>query len=284
MRNLLRHLALIFAGTLAMLILTAPSAWANGCNLYATSDECVFNGGIFDVVGPQPTGTGVIDSFLRVQQKGTEQGFNTNTRPVNCDAAVCDDKTDPNFTRSILTSDVPIVTIGTSNYREFFLDINEQAAGDKSYLTLDQLEIYVSNSGTLDTHSSAGGGSLTGGTNVYDMETGNHDNWVNLNYLLIGGGSGSGDMRLYVLDTGQFNQTYTYLYSQFGCVSCGNGANTKYASGAGFEEWWVLGSNGGSNNSSAVPEPGTCLLLGSGIAALLAKRRRRREAGLPQSV
>src|SRR5881227_1667240 len=115
MKSISRRL-LIGAGlALVALLITAPRAAASDCDLYATTDSCLFNGGIYDVVGPHPTGTGVIQSFLRVQQKGTEEGFNTNARPMLCDGRTCDDKTDPNFTRNLLTSAVPIVNINGTN-------------------------------------------------------------------------------------------------------------------------------------------------------------------------
>src|SRR5215467_6288645 len=111
---------MITGGMLVALLVFSNKVWASGCDLYATNSTCTFNGGIYNVVGPQPTGSGVIDSFLRVQQKGAEEGFNTNARPMLCDGRTCDDKTDLTFTHNLKTSDVPIVNIGGTNYREFF--------------------------------------------------------------------------------------------------------------------------------------------------------------------
>jgi PEP-CTERM motif-containing protein len=290
--TLLQRISVALVFVTAGLVLAAPRANANSCDLYTTSASCgpaqgisgSIGSALYQVVGPQPTGTGVIDSFLRIEQKGTEEGFNTSERQSislpsgtsagYCDGVDCDSKTDPNYTHDLLTSKIPTVVINGQTYREFFLDINEPAGGAQNLLTLDQVEIYQSGSAGLSTHLSSGGGSLTGATKIYDLDGGpggKADNWINLDYTLIGGGSGSGDMVLFVLDTGQFNQQYTYLYSQFGCASCGSGSNTKYASQAGFEEWWVPGST----TNTAVPEPATLLLLGSGLL-YVGKRYRQR--------
>src|SRR5204863_8059771 len=139
---LLRGLT-VSCGVFVALLVFSNRAWASGCNLYTSSASCTFNGGVYNVVGPHPTSTGVIDSFLRVQQKGAEEGFNTGARPMTCDGRTCDDKTDPNFTRNLLSSSVPIVNIGGTDYRAFYLDINEPSSSGPNYLTLDQVEIYV---------------------------------------------------------------------------------------------------------------------------------------------
>src|SRR5215471_11278240 len=97
---LLRGLT-VSCGVFVALLVFSGKAWASGCNLYQATDTCTVNGAIYDVAGPHPTGSGVIQSFLRVQQKGAEEGFNTSARPdMFCDGRVCDDKTDLTFTHN----------------------------------------------------------------------------------------------------------------------------------------------------------------------------------------
>jgi len=287
MGRLLRRIC-VALGLAASVLFFTTDASASGCNLYVSSSTCTYNTGVFNVVGPHPTGTGVIDSFLRVQQNGAEEGFNTGARPMYCDGRVCDDKTDPNFTRNLLSSSVPIVNINGTDYRAFYLDINEPAGSTQNYLTLDAVEIYVSNTANLTTHTTTGSpsfGTLTGASKVYDLDSGSTDNWINLDYLLVGGGSGWGDMVLYVPNSVAFSTNqYVYLYSEFGCggtftasLSCGNGSNRKYASQAGFEEWWVPGSTTTTTTGTATaPEPASLLLCGTGLLFVAKRYRLRR--------
>ena len=300
MRYVFHRLLTAAALAVALVCFSAPDVAAEACDLYQTTSTCLYDGSagtaIFQVVNPQPTGTGVIDSFLRVQMKGYEEGFNTDARPALCDNVDCDIKTDPNYTRDLTVAEVPIVEIGGVEYREFFLDINEPTADPKQYITLDQIEIYLSNTAGLNSYSSTSG--LTGATKIWDLDTvmppsgPSGDNWINLNYGLLGGGSGTGDMVMYIPNALFGSQTYVYLYSQFGCISkgkdktCGTyGDGTKYsapfASQAGFEEWWVYNyqnGGGGGGGASPVPEPGTLTLLATGMAFAASRYRRNKPA------
>src|SRR5262245_58138129 len=103
------------------------------------------NGALFYRADFRPAGTGVIDSFVRIQHDngpsnnnhsvdGEEQGYNTSGRPVQYD-----ELTDPNYTRDLMYGEVPIVSIGGVDYKEFFLDINEPNGGGKNLLSLDQV-------------------------------------------------------------------------------------------------------------------------------------------------
>jgi hypothetical protein len=185
------------------------------------------NGAIFMQDSPQPTGTGVINSFVRLQTRNgkatVEQGYNTEARPVQFD-----ENTSPQFTRSLHLSEVPSVDIGGTTYREFLLDINQKAS--QPYLSLDSLQVFTASAPDLVGYgTSTGLGALTPG---YDLDAGGAVNWIKLDARLSHG-SGSGDMLAYIPDS-TFARTaanpdpYVYVYSKFGVNVAGNG---------GFEEW-----------------------------------------------
>ena len=213
----------------------------------------------------QPTGTGVIQPFVRIQAKPVESGYNTDGA-IEFDTK---DHTGQNWTHSITLSQVPIVTIGGVQYREFILDINESTAQSNRFLSMNEFEVYTSNTNVLTgfntaTHTFASpGGNIT--SLVYDMDA-SGDKLVRMDYSLASG-SGSGDMFVYVkssLFTG--TNPYVYLYSKFG---------NPDGSDAGFEEW---ATRPGPTNPPAIPLPaslwgGLALLGAMGAAKIRARRR-----------
>jgi len=93
----------------------------------------------------QPAGTGVFGSFVRLQQKGNEQGINTDLRPITTSNEV---KTDTNFTRSLqLSSLMSVIHNGVDSY-VFRLDVNE-AGGDGGVISLNQVQIFLGTAGNL---------------------------------------------------------------------------------------------------------------------------------------
>jgi hypothetical protein len=182
------------------------------------------NGAVFRQADPQPTGSGNIDSFLRIQGAAAhgvvQQGYNTDARPLQFD-----ENRSPTFTRGLRLADVPTVNLGGVLYREFLLDINQK--GSQPLLSLDELKLYVGGSGNLRGYDAATG-RLADLAAVYDLDF-DGDSWVKLDYRL-NSGSGSGDMLLYVPASAFAGGAYVYLYSKFG---------GHYASNAGFQEWAV---------------------------------------------
>ena len=70
-----------------------------------TVSSGIVNGAVFRTVSTGGGGTGVLHSFVRMEGSPTEQGYNTNFRPLQFD-----EKADATFTRSLMLVNVPIVT------------------------------------------------------------------------------------------------------------------------------------------------------------------------------
>ena len=182
------------------------------------------NAALFRQSDAQPTGTGLISSFVRLQGGGVEAGYNTDARPLQLQ-----ENSSPKFTRSLRLSDVPVSIVGGVGYRQFLLDINQNSASP--LLSLDELKIYVGDRGNL-TGYDATTGRLAGLDAAYDLDAGG-DNSVLMNYSL-NHGSGSGDLAVLIPDAlfgSAAGNPFVTLYSSFGRTAGSN---------AGFEEWAVL--------------------------------------------
>ena len=213
------------------------------------------NGAWFYEAHAASTGTGLIQSFVRVQAKGVEEGYNTDFRPF-----AYNELNSATFTHSLLLSSVPIVRLDGTDYREFLLDINENGPG--TMLSLDEIKIYQGTTGNR-----SGLISTWEDTPVYDMDAGSEgDSWIKLNYEL-NSGSGSGDMYAYIPDSLfrsnpediNYLGDYLYLYSKFGL---------NFTSVAGPEEWAVR--KGVGVDTMVAPAPAAWLIgiLGLGVAGL----------------
>jgi hypothetical protein len=242
-----------------LLLVSASSALAFGpIDLTAGQEDVVssVDGTIWSSNVTQPTGTGVYDPFLRVQDEGTEDGFNTDAGPqppLDAKAGI--------WTHSVQWQDLATITIDNTDYYSFQLDANEQQSGTQSLISLDGLKIYSGTDPALT--------SLSGlGDPLYDLD-GTSDQTIFIETALKPG-SGTDDLTLYIpksyFDT--VNGTdYMIFYTEFGLA---DGVDPGFVTGATFEEWRAV------TGTNEIPEPGTVALLGSGLLGLMGVRLRRK--------
>lgn len=237
------------------MLLTAP-ARASVIDLQTNNSGTFSNGARFDVMFQQPTGTGVINPFLRVQNTPVEQGYNTSG------GTPFDDKAGP-WTHDIHFSDLQstAVTLEGVSYFRIMLDVNEPN-GAKSLISLDQLRFYTSAIGSKTTTDISSLGTLR-----FDMDMGGE------NQVVIDAarnhGSGSGDLNIYIPTSyfaGTSAQDFVYMYVRFG--------DSDDASQGGFEEFALV------KNITPVPEMSALFPIVGLLVAISATHylRRRKQA------
>lgn len=227
---------------ISVTILMASGSSATLLDLTTPGSMGTINGTIFITPPTITSGTGLIDSFLRIQANGkapSEQGYNT-------DGALEFDTKGGAFTHSLQLSALQsnIATIGGIDYYEFVLDVNESPGN--GIITLHEFEIY------LDPAPNNSGYPVIG-TLVYDFDVGpDGDSEVKLDYNNF---SGSGKLDLFALvPTSHFGadlNQYVYLFSKFGLPD-------DFVDD-GFEEW----AHKTTGTFTSVPEPVTILLFGT---------------------
>jgi hypothetical protein len=246
--------ALVAAGMFAI----ASLAQATVVDLVNNDEGTVTNQygtAIFQFTQPQPTGTGYIDPFLRVQASPTEQGYNTSG------GTPFDDKGGP-WTHDIQFSDPQstTVTVNGTSYFKILVDLNEPN-GAKSTISLENIQFYTSATGSKTTENLASLGTLR-----YSLDTAGGDNTVQFD-AGRNHGSGSGDAFLYI-PTSAFAGTnandYVYMYVNFG--------NADMTTAGGFEEFTLV------RNLAPVPEmsalfPIVGLIVAVGSTSILRRRR-----------
>ena len=210
---------------------------------------------IFQFTQPQPTGTGYIDPFLRVQASPTEQGYNTSG------GTPFDDKGGP-WTHDIQFSDLQstAVTVNGTLYFKILVDLNEPN-GAKSTISLENIQFYTSQNGSQTTTNLSSLGTLR-----YSMDTAGGDNTVQFD-AGRNHGSGSGDAFLYIPASafaGTNANDFVYMYVNFG--------SADVTTAGGFEEFTLV------RNLTPVPEmsalfPIIGLLVAVGSTRILRRRR-----------
>ncbi len=229
-----------------------------------TSDSGTINGAQFVFTDQQPTGTGVIDPFLREQVGGSggiEQGYNTSGTPVPFD-----DKPGP-WTHNITVGDLnnTITTLNGTQYYTLLLDVNEPG-GSKSLVSLDQLNFYTSTTGSITSTNTSDLGTLR-----YSLDAG-MDSFVLID-AARNHGSGSGDVLAYIPVAnfaGTQSSDYVYLYALFGQNHSTYGDTQAQG---GFEEWSLV------NNAAPVPEMSALFpIVGLLVAACATQHVRKRNA------
>jgi hypothetical protein len=278
---------------LALLVATAWGTAAQGAvvSLVTANSTGTINGATYTQVPAQPTGSGVLDSFVRIRDnQAIVQGYNTTVS-----GTYQNDGTNT-FNHEITVGQIGLIdtngALPGGEVMRFLLDINQ--TGANPLLSLNEVQIFLSSTPNQSIEPVLLNGQLlplANSTLVYQMDAGG-DNTVELNYAL-NSGSGSGDMTLDItlamlnaafaaagLTTdAQKNGAYIYLYSRFGDPNANND---------GYEEWTNFQGNpiGETPCDPAtqdcgpreLPEPGSLALISLGLlgAAFVSKRSRRR--------
>ena len=243
-------------------------------------------GALFYQIDPTATGTGNINSFVRLNAVDDQaKGYNTTV------GGVFDNTSDATHNHELPLSlfAPPIIKLNNVNYREFLLDIAEPGNANKLE-SLDEIQVFLSSDPNQSVETLTSGiVDLSDRVLLFRLDDNGVDSWIKLDATL-NSGNGSGDMFMYIpnqlfVDALAAHPTYTYvyLYSQFGLQG-----GTLLDQGS-FDEWAVRkdiappcdatpeGCGGGPG--PVVPEPASLLLMGSGLLGLVGGRlRSRRES------
>lgn len=233
----------LITSILFAIIIFGASQNAFALDLSSAGSSGFVNGAFFSRTAVQGSGTGNIDPFVRIQENGSEKGYNTD--------GTLEFDTKPSIhTHSLLLSSAPIVTISGINYYEFLLDAAEPSGNS---LTIDTLKFYLLSAGNISGYPA----NFPASALKYNLDGAGAASILLDN---LDSGNGNADMFAYI-PTSSFSGTdqYLYLYSELS------------QSGGSFEEWAIKSDS----SSTVVPEPATLSLLGLGLFGLLKFRKRK---------
>ncbi len=218
-------------------------------DLSLVTSSGTINNAIFSRTFLHGQGSGVLDPFVRIQEKDSEKGYNT-------DGTLEFDTKGGSHTHSIKIGDIPLVNIDGTDYREFLLDAGEDSKEGETTLNLDVLKLFLLSGPSIS-------GYPANFPNVdlkYEMVDADFDSILLDNIT----GNGTADMYAYIpADNFTGSNQYLYLYSEFN-----NSSGT-------FEEWGPGDSTDGGHNEPTVPEPATLALFASGLSALALRRKQK---------
>lgn len=166
-----------------------------------------------------------VNTFLQIEpssNSASKQGYNTDSFIVKLDT-----RKKSQISRSLKLSDVPIVSIGGTEYREFILTINEtnqtvktNANQETAKIVLEKLQVFLGNSPDLTNYPIFKGRAtkmfdLEPNTVVledinWDQEIGTHDYFVYINNSFFADNQ-----------KGEKDRQYVYLFSKFSNASGG---------------------------------------------------------------
>jgi hypothetical protein len=157
-----------------------------------TADDAIVDVGqgvLFWKTDLGPFGSGLVDSFLRIQDSDSdEQGYNTDAAPEF-------DETN-SFTDAMPLTEVPQTTINGTVYREVILDINED---NDANITLEKFQVFTSGAAAITGYNAGPPPNIGGATTlVFDLDA-TQDNQI----LLVdhASGSGSSDYAILIPDS-----------------------------------------------------------------------------------
>lgn len=226
------------------------------------------------------SGSGVYTSFYRLQNNGSEQGYNSyaNGQPPmdqkNGGPGTPETVLGPVTGTTVNEMEDARIVVGGQLYYQFTLDLNEDQSTGR-WISLDNVTIYTSTQTTDPKYTSLAAmeadlkspSNLDGLNPIWRMDYGSTNSAVLLNANLTPG-SGNDNMVMLVptsLFAGVAATEHVYMYTQFGVFNAG-GVTTEYLNGSTwtsnsfvtestFEEWALYTQN-------AIPEPTTLGLIG----------------------